>query len=111
MFRAELDRLADGSLLKMEGRLVGEWADEAKSLVLRGTAPKSLIVDLTDVSYVDVVGEQVLTWLGSLGATFIAQGVYAAATCKRLNLPLHNKPLAVKPVDCGILIAQEDTDQ
>lgn len=110
MFRAELDRLADGSLLKMEGRLVGEWADEAKSLVLRGPAPKSLIVDLTDVSYVDVVGDQVLTWLSSLGARFIAQGVYAAATCKRLNLPHHNKPLAVKPVDRGILIAQEGTD-
>ena len=110
MFRAELDRLADGSLLKMEGRLVGEWADEARSLVLRAPAPKRLIVDLTDVSYVDAVGEQVLTWLSSLGAKFVAHAVYAAAICKRLSLPLHNKPLAGKPVYRGILIAQEGTD-
>lgn len=110
MFRAELDRLADGTLLKMEGRLVGEWADEAKSLVLRGPAPKGLIVDVTEVSYVDAAGEQVLTWFSSLGAKFIAKAVYAAAICKRLSLPLQNKPLAGKPVYRGILMAQEGTD-
>ena len=110
MFRAELDRLADGSLLKMEGRLVGEWADEAKALVLRGPAPKRLIVDVSEVSYVDAVGEQVLTWLSSLGAKFIANAVYAAATCKRLSLPLHHKALVGKPVYRGILVAQEGTD-
>lgn len=91
MFRAELKQLVDGAMLKMEGRLVGEWAREAKSLLSCGPVPKRLLVDLTDVSYVDVVGEQVLTWLRSIGARFVAKAVYAAAVCKRLNLPVHNE--------------------
>ena len=40
MFRAELNRFADGSILKIEGRLVGDWADEVKSLLSRGPGPK-----------------------------------------------------------------------
>ena len=110
MFRAELNRYADESLLKMEGRLVGEWADEVKSLLSRGPVPKQLIVDLTEVSYVDAVGEQVLTCLSSLGATFVADAVYAAATCKRLKLTIRSKPILKKSVFRGVLAAQEDTD-
>ena len=91
MFRAELKQLVDGSILKMEGRLVGEWAGEAKSLLSRVPVPKKLLVDLTDVSYVDVEGEKVLTWSRSIGARFVARAFYAAAVCKRLNLPVHNE--------------------
>ena len=109
MFRAELNRLSEGSLLKMEGRLVGEWANEVKSLLTHGPAPKGLIVDLTEVSYVDAVGEQVLTWMSSLGAKFVAHAVYAATTCKRLNLTVYNKPILDKPIYRGALVAQEST--
>jgi hypothetical protein len=110
MFRAELIQCGDEAILKMEGRLVGDWANEAKALVTRGPLPKRLIVDLTDVSYVDAVGEQVLTWLSTLGARFVAKGVYSAATCKRLKLTLHNRPIENKPVFRGVLVAQEGTD-
>jgi hypothetical protein len=110
MFRAQLNRLADGSFLKMEGRLVGEWAEEARSLLSHGPVPKGLIVDLTEVTYVDPVGEQVLTWLSSLGARFVARGVYAVATCKRLKLAIHSKPLPDRPAFRGVLAAQEGTD-
>ena len=91
MFRAELNQFAGGSILKMDGRLVGEWANEAKSLVTRGSVPEGMIVDLTEVSYIDGIGEQVLTWLSSIGARFVAKTVYAAAVCERLNLPLQRK--------------------
>jgi len=92
MFRAQINQLASGPTLKMEGSLTGEWAQEAKSLVTNGPVPKGLIVDLTDVSYIDSVGEQVLAWLGSVGASFMAKAVYAASICERLQLPLHGKP-------------------
>jgi hypothetical protein len=92
MFRAQLFELAIGPTLKMEGSLVGEWAQEAKSLLTNGPVPKGLIVDLTDVSYVDSVGEQVLAWLASIGASFMAKAVYAAWVCERLQLPLHGQP-------------------
>ena len=55
MFRAEIRQLTIGPTLKMEGRLIGEWAEQAKSLITKDSVPKGLIVDLTDVTYVDSV--------------------------------------------------------
>ena len=92
MFRAQIYQMADGPTLKMEGCLVAEWANEAKSLMTSAPVPKGLIVDITDVSYIDSVGEQVLAWLASVGASFMAGGVYAASVCERLRLPSYDKP-------------------
>jgi hypothetical protein len=91
MFRAEIRQLTTGPTLTMEGRLIGDWAEQAKSLVTKDLVPKGLIVDLTDVTYVDSVGEQVLNWFRSVGAAFMAKGVYAAGVCERLHLPLFGK--------------------
>lgn len=87
MFRAEIRWLADGPTLKMEGSLVRDWAEQARSLVTKYVIPKGLIVDLTDVSYVDGAGEQLLKWLGSLGAEFVADDNYTEDVCERLNVP------------------------
>jgi hypothetical protein len=92
MFRAEIHWLADGPTLKMEGRLIGAWAEQAKSLVTKNVVPKGLMVDLSDVSYVDKRGEELLNWLGSIGAKFVATNVYAGGICERLNLPVLERP-------------------
>ena len=93
MFRAQINQMADGPTLKMEGCLVAEWANEAKSLMMTSDpVPKGLIVDITDVSYIDLAGEQVLAWLASIGASFKAGGVYATSVCERLQLPFYGKP-------------------
>jgi hypothetical protein len=92
MFRAQINQMADGPTLKLEGCLVAEWAREAKSLLTGGPVPKGLIVDISDVCHIDSVGEQVLAWLASIGASFMAGGVYAAAICERLKLPFYRKP-------------------
>jgi hypothetical protein len=86
MFRAEVRWFANGPTLKMEGRLVGDWAEQARCLVTNDVVPKGLIVDLTEVSYVDSVGEQLLKWLGSVGAAFVAGNVYTVGVCERLRL-------------------------
>jgi hypothetical protein len=87
MFRAELRWLANGLTLKMDGKLVGEWAEQAQRLITTEVVPKGLTVDLTDVCYVDSAGERFLTWLGRVGAVFVASNVYAIAVCDRLGLP------------------------
>jgi len=87
MFRAEIQWLASGPTLKLEGKLVADWAEQARCLVTKDVLPRDLIVDLTEVSYVDSVGEQLLKWLASVGAVFIAGNVYAFAVCERLRLP------------------------
>jgi hypothetical protein len=86
MFRTEMLWLANGPTLKMEGKLVGEWAEQARCLVTADVVPKRLIVDLTEVSYIDSAGERLLSWLGSVGAVFAARGVYTTAVCERLGL-------------------------
>ena len=94
MFRAEILWLTNGPTLKMEGRLAGEWAEQARRLVTSDVVPKGLIVDLTEVCYVDSAGERLLSWLGSVGAIFAASNVYAAAVCERLDLSLCRRRLA-----------------
>jgi len=92
MFRAEIRWLENGPTLKMEGKLVGSWAEQARDLVTKDVVPKGLVIDLTEVSYVDSVGEQLLKWLASVGAVFAARSVYAIAVCERLRLsPVHTK--------------------
>jgi hypothetical protein len=86
MFRAEILWLANGPTLKMEGKLVGEWAEQARCLVTADVTPKGLVVDLTEASYIDSAGERLLSWLGSVGALFAASGVYTTAVCERLGL-------------------------
>ena len=86
MFRAEIQWLASGPTLKLEGKLVADWAEQARGLVTKDVLPEGLIVDLTEVSYIDSVGEQLLKWLASVGAVFVAGNVYAIAVCDRLRL-------------------------
>ena len=86
MFRAEVRWFANRPTLKMEGKLVADWAEQARRLVTKDVLPKGLIIDLTEVSYIDSVGEQLLKWLASVGALFVAGNVYAIAVCDRLGL-------------------------
>jgi hypothetical protein len=77
----------------MEGRLVGEWAEQARCLVTTDLVPKGLIVDLNEISYVDAVRERLLSWLGSIGAVFAVRGVFTTAICERVGLSLmHRMP-------------------
>lgn len=72
----------------MKGSLVRDWAMQARSLVPGNVIPKGLIVDLTDVSYIDTAGEDLLKWLSSIGAEFAGNSVYAVKICERLHLPV-----------------------
>lgn len=56
MFRAQICELANGPTLTLEGKLVGAWAEQALTVFSKDKVPKGLIVDLTDVSYIDPIG-------------------------------------------------------
>jgi hypothetical protein len=88
MFRAEIQWLASGPTLKMEGKLVGEWAEEAMSLLIKKVVPQGLVVDLTAVTYIDCLGEEFLKWLGRAGSAFVPGNVYTSGVCEQLNLPI-----------------------
>jgi hypothetical protein len=75
----------------MVGRLVCYWAEQARSLITDNVVPKGLIIDITDVTYVDPRGEQLLNFSRGMGAEFVARSIYALAVCERLGLPLDGK--------------------
>jgi len=48
----------------------------------------TLLVDITDVTFIDSVGEEVLAFFGRFGAEFVAETSYARDVCERLHLRL-----------------------
>ena len=88
MLKAELQRSANDTKLLLQDRLVGLWADSIMSLVKPCSASSRLLVDLTEVTYVDASGEAVLEWLATIGAEFATESCYSRDICDRLLLPL-----------------------
>jgi ABC-type transporter Mla MlaB component len=86
MLRAQLDRSNEGLALKLEGQLVSAWAVQVKAHVSRHFVANGLLVDMSDVTYVDSTGELLLLWLRDLHARFVAGTCYARAICERLHL-------------------------
>ena len=79
----------DGSLIcRLEGRFTGEGAEQVRTLVTRCDSSLELVVDLTEMMFVDAIGEEVLSFGKKLGAQFIAETAYSRDVCERLQLPL-----------------------
>jgi len=88
MLRVEIQGSPDTLILKLEGRLTGDDAEHTRALVMHGLHGIRLVVDLTEVTFIDSVGEEVLSFFGRFGAKFIAQTSYTLDTCERLHLRL-----------------------
>lgn len=87
MLRVELHESAGTTTLRMEGRFVGEFAENARELLAR-QIPTRLVIDLSEVTFVDEFGEHVLSWMKQVGSRFIADNAYSADVCERLGLPI-----------------------
>ena len=88
MLRVITSHTVDILTFKLEGRLTGEQAEQVRTLVARSNTEMSFIVDITDLMFVDALGEEVLSFLKRLGAQFLAQTAYSLDVCERLHLPL-----------------------
>jgi len=91
MLRMEFYELPDCMKLRMEGRFVHDFAEHARMLIGDAPLPPKLIVDLSDVNYVDAVGEEVLLWFKNIGVTFTAESAYSHDVCERLQLPVESQ--------------------
>ena len=87
MLRIDTKESNTALLCKLEGRLTGEGAEQVRLLMTRCSIAKTIVVDLTEMLYVDCTGEEVLQLLKQLGAQFIAETSYARDVCERLELP------------------------
>ncbi len=88
MFRMEFVELGPELTVRIEGRFVGHFAEEARLLIARQKLPMGLKVDVSDLTYLDLQGEEALTWLAHIGARFIADTSYSLDVCERLGLRL-----------------------
>jgi len=96
MLRIEFEGSLNDMTMRVEGRFAGTYAKDALDLVLH-KVPSHLLMDLSEVTFVDAVGEAVLSCFGRLGAQFISNSLYAHDVCERLQLPLAVKPSSTLP--------------
>jgi hypothetical protein len=88
MLRVKMQESVDVLTFRLEGRLTGEGAEHVRTLATRCDPEMRLVVDLTEVMFIDGVGEDVLSLLKRLGSEFIAETAYSLDVCERLDLPL-----------------------
>ena len=86
MLRVEIQGSPDTSILKLEGRFTGDDAEHTRTLLAHCLAGVKLLVDLTEVTFIDSVGEEVLSFFGRFGAEFAASTSYTLDVCERLHL-------------------------
>jgi hypothetical protein len=91
MLRVEFQDGAHTLRVKVEGRFVAAFAENARDMMARCAMPRTLVIDLSEVTFVDSAGEEVLSWLGGIGGEFVAESSYSRDVCERLHLPLARK--------------------
>ena len=101
MLRVEYHDVGNTVTMRLEGRFVGEFAQDARDLVTRCKIPLRLVVNLSEVTFVDAVGEEVLSWLARIGGEFVAENCYPRHVCERLHLPMARKRVGVQLGQCN----------
>lgn len=69
MLRVEFNDVGNTVTMRMEGRFVGPFAEDTRDLVTRCKIPLRLVVNLSEVTFVDAIGEEVLSWLARIGGS------------------------------------------
>ena len=88
MLRVQTQESDNALICRLEGRFTGKEAEEVRTLVTRCDSNLELVVDLTDMLFVDAIGEEVLLLANRLGARFLAETSYSRDVCERLQLPV-----------------------
>jgi len=76
MLRITEQRTGERFVLKLEGRISGDWVSEVDASwhSAQASGERSICVDLTDVWLVDSAGQALLTRMYRAGVRFMARG-------------------------------------
>ena len=88
MLRVEFEDVRDTVTMRLQGRFVGPFAKDTRGLVTHCKIPPRFVVNLSEVTFVDTAGEEILSWLARIGGRFIADNCYPQHVCERLRLPM-----------------------
>ena len=77
---------AEGTAVRLEGRLVGPWVDELDTCWrrLRVAAERPIRIDLDGVTFVDAAGKAALRKMHADGAVFTASSVMMRAVADEI---------------------------
>src|SRR3974390_1822656 len=92
MLRMYFDETPHGIVVRLEGRFVKDFAQHARMLIGNSKDQSRFVVDLSEVTFVDDVGESVVVWMKEMGVRFEADSAYCLDVCDRLGLPLTGRP-------------------
>ena len=92
MMRIDLHESTNTMTMRIQGRFVGKFAEDAKGLIAHCKKLPKLVVDLSEVTFVDSTGEEVLSRFGQIGGEFVAENSYSIHVCERLHLPTAETP-------------------
>ncbi|HSL20216.1 MAG TPA: STAS domain-containing protein [Vicinamibacterales bacterium] len=77
MLRITEQRTPDRVVLKLEGRVSGDWVREVDACwraAVEANSNASILVDLTEVDRVDLAGQGLLARMHRAGARFVTRG-------------------------------------
>ena len=92
MVRVEFHDKDNVTTVRIEGRFAGRFAEDARNLIARKKVAGKLVVDLSELTWADSIGEDVLAWLGTIGCKFVAGNAYSSFVCENLGLPIFREP-------------------
>ena len=88
MMRITLQHDSETSTLKIEGCLAGEWVNEMQRCwdeVKTGALHRAIRIDLTDVTFIDAAGRELLAQIFASGAIAVAANVMTKALVEQLT--------------------------
>ena len=88
MLKITITNFSGGQRWSLQGQLAGQWADELQSTwreSCRAERTRRRIVELTEVTSIDRIGEAVLAEIMSQGAEFLAGDVYTKHLLRKLR--------------------------
>lgn len=66
---------------------MGIWVDELRTVMLRHNPYSKIGIDITDVTFADEEGEELLLWIHRIGGRFRRGGAFSDFLCRRLAIP------------------------
>lgn len=74
MLRITAESEAGTTKIRLEGKLSGPWVDELERswYATTETDPLGIVIDLSQVTFIDAEGKKLLAWMGRQGAVFQA---------------------------------------
>lgn len=97
MLRVEMQDSENDSTIRVDGRLTHEHPNQVRTVVALCKTLMTLVVDFTEMNFVNPVGEMVLFWLKRVRPKFVAENSYPLDACERLHLPADCISRALRP--------------